>query len=427
MGYLRYEKRRLQTAADSAAIAGAAALQYPSTDWFTAAKNDSSANGFTDGLNNAQVNPTQVTCPDSTPNCVQVVVSQQAPTFFMRIVGISQEPLSASAVAELGNGPGCIYALGPSGIGPGTLDLDGSSTAVEAQACTLADSGDLTFGKDASSYILHTLGATYAGSYTPSDSLADPEHISPSPVQGAPPADPLAYLDTSAPQTPACGGGQPTIYTPLPNQTNTGPAPGTYACGLTINAGSAGTSTALNPGLYTVGGSGLSITGNGGSVTGNGVTFYVGGSNASVNINQGVDEEFGFGAVVQLQAPADASAGGIPGVVIFQNSSDTSAATVALAGFQTDNPLQPPPQPNSYLWGALYFPRAELTLIGMGYDVENKCSSQPRLTTVVAYQLLFRENLNFSVDDCASPASAYSFVPPLSAPLPVIKDAVLVE
>src|SRR6267143_3238612 len=53
LGYMRYVKRRLQTAADSAAIAGAAEINYG--DWQAAAKADAASNGFTDGSNGVTV------------------------------------------------------------------------------------------------------------------------------------------------------------------------------------------------------------------------------------------------------------------------------------------------------------------------------------------------------------------------------------
>src|ERR1700733_11238123 len=85
MGYLRYTKRRLQTAADSAAIAGASELN--NGNYYTAALNDSKSNGFEDGVNGVSVTPTNppVDAPfKSNPNArtyVEVQVQQNAPTF----------------------------------------------------------------------------------------------------------------------------------------------------------------------------------------------------------------------------------------------------------------------------------------------------------------------------------------------------------
>jgi uncharacterized membrane protein len=47
VGYLRYQRRQIQTAADAAALAGASELSY--TGVSAAAKADSSSNGYTDG------------------------------------------------------------------------------------------------------------------------------------------------------------------------------------------------------------------------------------------------------------------------------------------------------------------------------------------------------------------------------------------
>jgi hypothetical protein len=72
-------------------------------------------------------------------------------------------------------------------------------------------------------------------------------------------------------------------------------------------------------------------------------------------------------------------------------------------------------------------PNATLMLKGTGVDQGgtqlDKCSSTPRLTEVVAYQLDFQENLNFDSDDCQWPPVTVSTV---TIPNP-IKDAVLVE
>ena len=55
MGYLRYQMRRQQTAADSAAIAGAAEINFG--DVTQAAQTDASINGYTNGSNNVTLSP----------------------------------------------------------------------------------------------------------------------------------------------------------------------------------------------------------------------------------------------------------------------------------------------------------------------------------------------------------------------------------
>src|SRR5690348_10810711 len=56
VGYYRYEQRIMQSAADSAALAGTAELKYGSSSAENAAKADAASNGFTDGVN-ATVSP----------------------------------------------------------------------------------------------------------------------------------------------------------------------------------------------------------------------------------------------------------------------------------------------------------------------------------------------------------------------------------
>src|SRR5215469_1030093 len=70
MGVMRYEKRLQQTAADSAAIAGADDLRYNGGSGVTlAAQNASAGNGFTDNSGGAQ-------CTDSSAvNCIGVTVN----------------------------------------------------------------------------------------------------------------------------------------------------------------------------------------------------------------------------------------------------------------------------------------------------------------------------------------------------------------
>jgi uncharacterized membrane protein len=104
IGYLRYLKRELQTAADSAAIAGAAEANpnYPFNDVTAAAKADAAANGYTDGSNGVTV--TVNNGPLSGPNqgttgYVEVLVAKTQPTFFIRVVPGAQTNATVSEPA----------------------------------------------------------------------------------------------------------------------------------------------------------------------------------------------------------------------------------------------------------------------------------------------------------------------------------------
>src|SRR5580658_2652916 len=330
MGYLRYTKRRLQTAADSAAIAGASELN--NGNFFTAALNDSKSNGFENGVDGVAVTPTHPPVDaafNAKPNAttfVEVQVQQQAPTFFMRIFGVNQATISATAVAQLASSRGCIYALGL---------LNGITVQgnVNAPNCGVLDNAILSVGGGcitASSIgvVLRLLGGC----------------TNPAPVVGIDPAaDPLAYL-----VPPPVGGCNFTnLVVNSAARTTLGPA--TYCGGIKVANANRG-DIVFNPGLYILDGGGLVVpAGNPTNLSGNGVTFYItGGGSAQLN---------GTGNVT-LTAPTTSPSPGIPeGVLFYQDRGDTRNASI---------------NGNITFTGALYFPSATLTLggtVNSGYAI----------------------------------------------------------
>lgn len=324
MGFLRYTKRRLQTAADSAAVAGASELK--DGNYQEAALNDSKSNGFEDGVNGVTVTtshpPKDPPFADKKPNdkFVEVQVRQDAPTFFMRIFGVRKAALSATAVAELGSSRGCIYSLAL---------LEGITVTgnVNAPGCGVVDNALLTIGG----------GCITASSIGVVLRLVGGGCTTPQPIVGiAPTADPLGYL--LPPPVPACNpamvdvnsnGAKPTTLTP-----------GCYGGGIRIR----NTNTApviFQPGVYYItGGVGLQFGGSG-DISGDGVVFYVT-NGAPVNMNSTGN--------VNLSAPTGSVVTGVPGgILIYQDRTDTQNASIN--GTLTLN-------------GALYFPGARLKLDG---------------------------------------------------------------
>jgi hypothetical protein len=124
VGYLRFMKQESQKAADAAAMAGAMEI-VNGGDPTTAAQYDAALNGFThgtDGVSIAVNNP-----PLSGPNTgesayVEVIVQDNVPTLFMKVLGRNSGGVAARAVAALTSGPNCIYSLDP---GDGTLPPGG--------------------------------------------------------------------------------------------------------------------------------------------------------------------------------------------------------------------------------------------------------------------------------------------------------------
>jgi hypothetical protein len=341
MGYLRHVKRQMQSAADSAAIAGAA--EIPFGDVTSAAKADSARNGFTDGNNGVQVTVTPAS------GRVEVIVSQDQPTFFMSIFRVTSVALSARAVGTLASSRGPLYALG----GGDAINTNGDEVDVDVPKGTITDNGNLVAG-GGGSIIASSIGV--AGSVSSGGT-----QISPAPQTGiAPISDPLSTLPK--PSVGGCTGGR----NPFVISRNTTLDPGTY-CGLTINGsggggggegdeGDSSVSVHFNPGVYVLT-DGITVN-RSATLSGTDVTFF--NSGGPIVINGDVNND-----VVTLSAP---TTGTYAGILFFQDSNDTSSATIAGAG-------------GSKIEGALYFPQAQLTTNGGG---------SAAYTIVVAKTIVFK-------------------------------------
>ncbi|HEX3465237.1 MAG TPA: pilus assembly protein TadG-related protein, partial [Candidatus Elarobacter sp.] len=143
VGVWRYDQRIAQAAADSAAIAGAGELAYPSAaDVTSAAVADAMVNGFTD--DGGTTTSVTVNTPPASgnysgrTNAVEVIIRKKLPIFFGNIFGLSQW-MSVRAVATLNpNGIFCVYALG------GNIDLRGGGRGgITATNCGLITNQDL--------------------------------------------------------------------------------------------------------------------------------------------------------------------------------------------------------------------------------------------------------------------------------------------
>lgn len=141
VGVLLHEKREVQTAADSAAIAGAIeALSEGNatainSNITAAAKADAALNGFTDGTNGASVTITMT--PNITVSTfnkfgyVQATITQSTPDFFMTLFGHGSTNVTATAVAtELGEKVPCLNVY--NGGGPGTASNPNPMAATPA-------------------------------------------------------------------------------------------------------------------------------------------------------------------------------------------------------------------------------------------------------------------------------------------------------
>jgi Flp pilus assembly protein TadG len=395
MGTLRYQKRLQQTAADSAAIAGAQNLEFGS-GVTVGAQNASAQNGFTDNNGGAGCSGGAIGCtsvavnngPATGPHAgdikyVEAIVTVIQPTYFMNIFGVDRETVTARAVATNiygGTNTNCLYTLGPPtsaiigidatghadinapncGIGDnGNLDTTGNSYTVKANTITVAGQclGNHCGSPD-------TQCTAYANNTCPQSSLNNAKGTS-DPFTGmVPPTQPAA--STSCPATGPCD------YVSAAGSTAT-IQPGTYSS-ITIGKNS---NITMAPGIYyingPVGGSGAGLNFNGGgtliggSVGGDGVMFYfTNGSSINKAVGGGNNPDLNLYPLSTTQSELYAGNDTYTGLLFYQDPADTTVAY-----FGGDN--------NSTYNGTIYMPAATMDVYGNGTETFNG--------TVIVYSL----------------------------------------
>jgi hypothetical protein len=348
MGMLRYQKRLQQTAADSAAVAGANNLGKGGVT--TGAKNASGGNGFTDGTNNVTVtinNPPTSGPHSGDGNYVEALVTAVQPTYFMKILGFNSQTLTARAVATnvsgASTGGGCLYTLGPPAKGIGVVAA--GSAVLNATKCGIADNGDYDPTGGALTVNAGTFGVagTCSGSGCGKGAVTCAQTPNSCPTYGTPAvADPLASL--TPPSQPGASASCPAkgaCDVTTPSNATTTLQPGTYNS-ITIGKNS---TVILNSGIYYFNGSGgVQFNGDGSVTSGaGGVMFYFNGT-ATINA-------VGGGNKTDDVNLSPLSSGTYAGILFYQDPSDTSNPT--LGG-----------NDGSIFGGIAYFPSADLTYFG---------------------------------------------------------------
>jgi Flp pilus assembly protein TadG len=332
VGWLYFNRRAAQVAADAASFGAIAELNLGhTTTVVSAAQGDAALNGFTNGVGGVTVavnNPPQSGNYLGQNMSVEVIVSKTVPLLFLQGLGFASTPVSARSVSREGDSPNCVYVLDTSDSG--TFSASGGATFT-SQCGILIDSSNshaLTASGGAS------ISATAIG-IVGSDSVSGGATLSPSPTTGDTPfSDPLAYL--TAPSVGACtysntsvsGGKTQTL------------SQGVYCGGIAISGGSTVT---LNPGNYILNGGGLAVSG-GSTIQGTGIFFYNTGGSSYKGIS------LSGGCTVVLAAP---TSGSYAGILFFQDRSISSGAASSLSGGGS-----------SKYEGTLYFPTTALTYSG---------------------------------------------------------------
>lgn len=386
MGVLRYDKRLQQTAADAAAIAGANNLPYNSAGSagiISGAQNASSMNGYTDNMSsscpsgtsglpsNLAVGQEAVTVcnpPIAGPHTgnskyVEAYVSVGQPTFFMRVLGVTQETVTARAVATEvsgGEGSGCLYTLGAPTASIEGVNVNGNPT-LNAPTCGISDNGNFNTKGNALVVTASTFGASggWVSDGTKPGDVTCTSQTGACPQTGVTAvSDPLS---STKPPCTSCSGGN-TISISGGGDANCGAgcsynsttntyyiSPGTY-CSITIN-GVAQDNVVFDSGLYIIDGvstgcttASLNIPGNA-TISGTDVTFFF--ANTSTLNMTGTP-------TMNLTAPSSSDTGAqYPGILFYQSPTDTNTNGPSLGGNTGSN-----------YEGALYFPSDNLTFYG---------------------------------------------------------------
>ena len=391
VGQLRLAKQRMQMAADAAALAGAlelttcgntarcsaltnAAQDALTENGFTASTLQTgcvpSGTGLAISVNNGPCALGTQDPNNGKTNFVEVLISQNQPTYFAGIIGIHTVNIVTRAEATIGNSPFCFYLTGSGTalqLNAGSLSLQcgimidsSSSVAFQANSSTISAPTINVHGGDQNN------ASTITGNvntYVPA--ISDPLASTPEPSPGS------CGVTTSSPFT-----GSPSGWVTV---NGSGPAtfnPGTYCGGIQLNG--TGTVT-FNPGVYILEGG---IQMNTGTMTGNGVTFYLQAGSIQFNATDHID----------LVAP---TTGTYAGILFFQNPADGSAAQI-----NADS--------SSVFQGALYFPDAILQLNGgnnAAYTIVDASQVQMNATTAT-----FMINDDYSSLPAGSPVKNTSAV-----------------
>lgn len=256
VGVMLHEKRELQSAADSAALAGASAMNSggTATTAQTAGENDVALNGFSGATVTINTPPTDDPNPNiNTAGYVEAIVTQSSPTFFMRLFGHSSLSVSARAVATYkGQSSACGYVLNPTNSVPAANPW-GNST-ISSPGCGWDINGNLVLGASDS------MAAAYVGA---SGTITGASDITGASQAGiAPISNPLPQLSStlptikgttcSVPDGTYCALNQPLsgtlkagtyVYTIAADATYTGAVNGTAGVTIVLLDGTSLTST----------------------------------------------------------------------------------------------------------------------------------------------------------------------------------------
>lgn len=353
----------LQTAADSAALSAANALESGNSDIALVAQAVSGKYGFVAGTNGTTVTvnkpPKSGSYQDSS-NAIEVILKTAQPRYFSSIFNNQPLTIAARAVAREGSpGGGCVLSLDRTASGAATLQ---GSASVNLTNCALYDdsnsSSALTTGGTGS---IQALATYVVGGVSSTANIATTQGVI---TDAAVVGDP--YAKESPPSVP----GPCQHFNP-----NDSILPNTLYCNIKVGANQTVT---LSPGIYYIDvGSGGSFKVDGqGTVTGTGVTLVLTSSTGSWPNNANPVSISG-GATVSITAP---TSGPTAGIALFADRSMPLGTPLSIAGGASQ-----------YFGGAVYAPTAAVSYAGGS-------SSGTGCTQIIGDTVNFVGNSSLTVD-----------------------------
>jgi hypothetical protein len=365
--FVYFYKRRMQTAADAGAIAGAQELLRGSADAVTvAARKDTGLNRFTHAVDSIDVavnNPPLSGSRAGNSSFVEVIVTQPRPTWFLRVLGVGSSTVRARAVAGLADSEGCVYALNRDTSGQNNGFFANGTTNFSFSCGVFSNANFRTVGGGC----VTAPSVSYSGTYSNAssgDSDCGPEVLG----HGVPVTDPLAGRFT-LPSVSPCG---------FNNYKQTSGAavtltPGIYCGGIEI--GGSVPSATFQSGTYVLVGGGLKI-GSGVNATGTGVTFF---NTFGGNANQYEAITINTSGHVAFSAP---TSGDTKALLFYQDPRvewrSNNGSTITGGSTSTFD-------------GIMYFPTTDLTYAG-------NSSNGGGYTMLVAYNIKIAGNAQINSD-----------------------------
>jgi Flp pilus assembly protein TadG len=286
-------RAKMQTIADSAALAAARELQLART-------NPTAVSAVaTNIINGSLPSVTSSVNVDTTAMTVQVVVRKQYTPITGVLLSKGPIPLSVSSTAKMsGSMPLCLLGLSPSA--PETIGLE-ANAVMTATGCLVQSNSTSKFALKSQNSAVLTAGmiCSVGGKLN-----ATSASFSPSPTTGCPVlADPLS--SRTPPPVGACN-----YLAKIIDGINQTLQPGTYCGGLIVTNKA---NVTLSPGIFVIKDGPLVVDG-GASFSGNGVGIYLTGIAANLT--------FDSDTTISLSA---ATSGPLAGILIFDDPSGAPA------------------------------------------------------------------------------------------------------